>query len=129
TSRVAAQDARRMEEFRANHGARIDALRGSVRPIAPRSAQPNVVTVAAVVEAAPLRPPEPDRVVKAEALASIAAGVTRDEVLTRLGEPASRYGISGGDDGNRESFTYRLDSGDTAIIDLVDGKVTALRRK
>jgi len=123
--------AKRMEESRREFAARSEALRRGLRPSAATvsavQARPGVVTVEAapVAPAPPLAPP---RVIAAELLASISEGATRDEVLARLGEPASRYAISGVDPPT-ESLTWRLDTGEDAIVSLVDGKVTGVRRR
>jgi hypothetical protein len=69
------------------------------------------------------QPPPAKRIVSAEAMAAITAGATREDVLSRLGEPSSRYAISD-DQGIRESFTYDLSNGVAVVIRLVGGKVT-----
>jgi hypothetical protein len=87
--------------------------------------QPRMTTASAV----PLSQSDPTpakRIVSAEANSKLAVGATRGDVLARLGEPNSRYAITD-DDGMRESFTYDLDSGETVVIHLVAGKVTALQ--
>jgi hypothetical protein len=90
-----------------------------------RAAQPSVVSLAPVpVDRADPAPPK--RIVPANTYAAILVGASRREVLDLLGEPNSRYAITG-DDGTRESFTYDLDNGQTVVIRLLGGKVTALR--
>jgi len=90
-----------------------------------RGVQPGVVTVSAVpVDRADPAPPK--RIASSEAYAAIAVGATRQDVLSRLGEPSSRYAITD-DDGTRESFTYDLDNGEAVVIHLLAGKVTAVR--
>ena len=106
------QQAVKMNEFRAAHSAG-------------RGTRPSVVTVDPV-PVAPADPAPPKRIVSPEALAAIAVGATREEVLSRLGEPSSRFAITD-DDGTRESFTYDLDSGATVEIRLLGGKVTKVR--
>jgi hypothetical protein len=103
--------ASKMSSFRAAHSG--------------RGAQPSVVKVDPV-PVAPTDPEPPRRIVSAEAYAGLAVGATRQDVLTRLGEPTSRYAITD-DEGTRESFTYDLDSGEVAVIRLLGGKVTAVR--
>lgn len=105
------QQAIKMSEFRAAHGG--------------RGTHPSIVTTDPV-PVAPADPAPPKRIVSAEALAAIAVGATREDVLSRLGEPSSRFAITD-DDGTRESFTYDLDSGATVEIRLLGGKVTKLR--
>jgi len=105
------RDAVRMSDFRAAHSG--------------HGAKPNVVSVDPV-PVAPADPAPPKRIVSAEAYAGIAVGTTRQDVLTRLGEPNSRYAITD-DEGTRESFTYDLDSGETVRLRLLAGKVTAVR--
>jgi hypothetical protein len=66
--------------------------------------------------------PTPKRVVPAQALTSVTEGTTREDVLSRLGEPGARYAITD-DEGTRESFTYNLDSGEVVTVRLLQGKV------
>ena len=107
--------ATKREENRIDQAARSEALRRGMRS---RSAQPSMV----VVDAAEPQSPRKKTIVSADALAAVAQGATREDVLNRLGEPSSRYAIAG-DEGFRESFTYHLESGDAVVIRLVDGKV------
>ncbi|MBZ5611088.1 MAG: hypothetical protein LAP38_22730 [Acidobacteriia bacterium] len=123
--------AKKREENRIDQAARSEALRRSVRPAGSgarsRVVQPSVVVVDPVpVPRAEPEQPAQKRVVSAEALAAVTLGATRDNVLSRLGEPNSRFAITG-DEGVRESFTYDLDSGETAVIRLLDGKVVKVR--
>jgi hypothetical protein len=108
------EQAKKMEEFRNEHQIRPAGSRSSVRP--------TMVTV----EAAPPGPQAPAKktIVSADALAAVTPGATRQDVLSRLGEPSSRYSIDSGD-GVRESFTYDLASGETVVIRLSGGKVVA----
>lgn len=105
------QQAAKMSDFRAAHGG--------------RGTQPSVVTVDPV-PVAPADPAPQKRIVSAEALAAIAVGATREDVLSRLGEPTSRFAITD-DEGTRESFTYDLASGATVEIRLLGGRVTRVR--
>ena len=90
-----------------------------------RGSQTGVVTVSAVpVDRADPVPPK--RIVPAAAFSGVAVGSTRQDVLSRLGEPSSRYAITD-DDGTRESFNYDLDNGEAVVIRLLGGKVTAVR--
>jgi len=93
----------------------------------PAVAQPRIVTVEADV-ARTSRPqaPAPKRIVSEEALASVAPGATRSDVLAKLGEPSGRSAITG-DEGVRETFTYDLENGDAVAIRLVNGKVVKVR--
>jgi hypothetical protein len=84
-----------------------------------RTAQSSKVMVDPVT-AAPEAPPK--RTVPAQALATVTEGTTREDVLSRLGEPGARYAITD-DEGTRESFTYNLDSGEVVTIRLLKGKV------
>jgi hypothetical protein len=88
-----------------------------------RSKQPGAVTVEPV--SAPVSPPKEKRIVSATAFEAVAPGMTREEVLSQLGEPSSRFSIAG-DDGVRETLTYDLDTGEAAIR-LVAGKVVKVR--
>jgi hypothetical protein len=117
--------AQKQEENRIQVAARSDALRKGIRPAGSRgSSQASVVAVEAM-NAQP-QPPARKQIISAEALATIALGATREDVVSRLGEPSAKYGITG-DDGARESFTYDLDSGEAVVIRLVDGKVVKVR--
>src|SRR5579863_1772804 len=84
--------ANEMSNFRAAHSGRV--------------AQPNVVRVDPV-PVATADPTPPKRIISAEAYAGVAVGATRQDVLSRLGEPSSRYAITD-DEGTHESFTYDL---------------------
>lgn len=86
----------------------------------------NDIVLGSVPSAPDPLPAAQRKAVPAEALAAIAPGSTRGEVLTKLGEPRSRYAITD-DEGTRESFTYDLDNGEAVVIRLVDGKVTKVR--
>jgi hypothetical protein len=109
--RTQEQQATKMSDFRAAHGG--------------PGMRPSVVT-AGSVPVAPSDPVPPKRIVSTEALTAIAVGATREDVLSRLGEPSSRFAITD-DDGTRESFTYDLESGSTVEIRLLAGKVTKVR--
>jgi hypothetical protein len=87
-----------------------------------RSNQLGTVTVEPV---SAVLPPKEKRIVSAKAFDAVTAGMTREDVLTQLGEPSSRFSIAG-DDGVRETFTYDLDGGEAAIR-LVAGKVVKVR--
>jgi hypothetical protein len=108
------EQAKKMEEFRNEHQIRASGSRSPVRP--------SMVTV----EPATPGPQTPAKktIVSVDALAAVSAGATRENVLSRLGEPSSRYSIDSGD-GVRESFTYDLASGETVVIRLSGGKVVA----
>ena len=130
TQRSAEWLSKKTEESRIDQAARSDALRRGIRPSSSawsRAGQPSMVPVEPVNVP---RAVEPERTAKtlisAEALAAVAPGTSRADLLSRLGEPASRYSITG-DDGVRESFTYDLDSGESVVIRLVDGKVVKVR--
>jgi hypothetical protein len=99
--------------------------RASSRVAGPhRTAQSNMVTVDPVAAAPEEQTPK--RVVPAQALASVTEGASREDVLSRLGEPGARYAITD-DEGTRESFTYNLDSGEVVTIRLLQGKVVKVR--
>jgi hypothetical protein len=114
--------ATKREQNRIDQAARSESLRNGMRPgssgYRSRVAQPSTV----LVDAAEPQPPRKKTIVSAEALAAVADGATREDVLSKLGEPSSRFSIAG-DEGVRESFTYHLESGDAVVIRLVDGKV------
>ncbi|HEX5230467.1 MAG TPA: hypothetical protein VFW44_22300 [Bryobacteraceae bacterium] len=112
SQRVRERELGRSSEFRANGGR--------------RGARPSVVTVDPVPVAA-ADPVPVKRVISAEAFASVKVGAAREDVLTELGEPSSSYTISD-DDGPRESFTYDLESGGSAVIRLAGGRVTEVRK-
>jgi outer membrane protein assembly factor BamE (lipoprotein component of BamABCDE complex) len=105
------QSAIKMSNFRASHSG--------------RSGQPSTVNLTPV-PVAPADPTPPKRIVSAQAYSNVTVGATRDDVLTRLGEPNSRYAITD-DDGTHESFTYDLDNGEAVVIRLLGGKVTKVR--
>ena len=90
-----------------------------------RRVQPSLVTVGSV-PVDPAEPAPPKRIISAEAYRTVAIGATREDVVTLLGEPSSRYAMTG-DDGTRESFTYDLDNGESVVIRLTGGKVTKVR--
>jgi hypothetical protein len=114
--------ATKREENRIDQAARSEALRNGMRPASSgyrsRVAQPGTV----VVDAAEPQSPPKKTIVSAEALAAVVQGTTREDVLSKLGEPSSRFAIAG-DEGFREKFTYHLESGAAVVIRLVDGKV------
>jgi len=124
--------AKKTEENRIDQAARSEALRRGTRPpnSGPRfrSSQPSVVTVEAVnvSPAAETKAPAKKRIISAQALAVVELGTSRADVLSRLGEPSNRFSITS-DEGVRESFTYDLDSGEAAVIRLVEGKVVKVR--
>lgn len=124
--------AKKKEESRIEQAARSEALRRGIRPPSfssrSRSVQPSVVAVESVnvPRAAEPEAPAKKRIISAEVLTAVATGTTREDLLSRLGEPSSRFAIAG-DEGVRESFTYDLDSGEAVMIRLVDGKVTKVR--
>jgi len=124
--------AKKTEENRIDQAARSEALRKGIRPpnCGPRfrSAQPSVVTVEAVNVSPPAdtKAPAKKRIISAQALAAVELGTSRADVLSRLGEPSNRFSITS-DEGVRESFTYDLDSGEAAVIRLVEGKVVKVR--
>jgi hypothetical protein len=126
TKRSDAWLAKKMEESRSEQAARSEALRRGIRSSSSgsrsRTAQPSMVTLAPAAPA----PQAAKRIVSADALAAIAVGATRSDVLSRLGEPSNQFAIAG-DEGTRESFTYDLDSGEAVVIRLVDGKVVKVR--
>ncbi len=95
---------------------------GSNRPRSAYSragAQPTTIMVDPAGTDAPRAP---KRLIPAEAVAAIAVGASREDVVTKLGEPSARYAITD-DDGTRESFTYDLTGGDVATIRLLNGRV------
>jgi hypothetical protein len=124
--------AKKTEENRIDQAAHSDALRRSIAPggsiSRPGIVQPRVVTVDSVDTAPPAEPQPPSKkqIVSAAALAAVVPGATRQDVLSRLGEPAFRSTITG-DEGTRESLTYYLDSGEAVVIRLIDGKVVTVR--
>jgi hypothetical protein len=127
TQRSAEWLAKKRQENGLDQAARSDALRRGVRPSstvsAPRRPQPS----AAAVDSANPPPPIPDlpapkRTIQADALAAVSPGITREDLLSRLGEPSTRSSITS-DEGVRESFTYDLDTGAKVVIRLAGGKV------
>ncbi len=91
-------------------------------------AQPGVIQVdpVPIPRATETAASAPKRLVPADALATIVPGTTRDEVLSKLGDPSSRYAISD-DEGTRESFTYDLSNGETVTLRLLNGAVVKAR--
>jgi len=120
------RQAQRSSDMRNEQAARMQAFRERARSGSSgaryTTAQPSTVLVApAAPESAAKK-----RIIPADAFAGITLGATRDDLLNKLGEPNNRFAISG-DDGTRESFTYDLDSGETVVIRLLDGKVVKVR--
>jgi hypothetical protein len=122
--------AKQREENRIDQAARSEALRRGVRPASsastPRRVQPGAVAAGSTLPPIP-DPPAPQRIIPAEALSAVMPGASREDVLSRLGEPSFRSSITS-DDGVRESFSYDLDSGAKAVIRLEGGKVVQVRR-
>ncbi|HYL72737.1 MAG TPA: hypothetical protein VEU96_00950 [Bryobacteraceae bacterium] len=124
--------AKKREENRIDQKARSEELRRGIRQSSSsyrsRGAQPSMVAVESVPVPRAKEPevPQKKRIVSAEALSAVTPGTTREDLLSRLGEPSSRFAITG-DEGVRESFTYDLDSGETVVVRLVDGKVVRVR--
>jgi hypothetical protein len=123
--------AKKTEESRIESAARSEELRKSIRTSSSArfpGVRPNVVAVESVSVPRPAEPevPAKKRIVSADALATVTLGTTREDLLTLLGEPSSRFAITG-DEGTRESFTYDLDSGETVVIRLAGGKVVKVR--
>jgi outer membrane protein assembly factor BamE (lipoprotein component of BamABCDE complex) len=115
--------AKKTEENRQDQAARSEALRRS-RSL---TAQPRVVTVEADASRQSVPDhPAPKRTITAAALSNVQPGSTRQDVLSRLGEPAFRSSITG-DEGTQEFLTYDLDTGEEITIRLVDGKVVKVR--
>jgi hypothetical protein len=114
--------ATKREENRIDQAARSEALRRGLRPASSgyRSwgAQPSTVVVGAAEPASPRK----KTIISAKALSSVMPGTTREDVLSKLGDPSSRFAIAG-DEGVRESFTYHLESGEAVVVRLVDGRV------
>lgn len=117
--KVQESDAARREEFQRAHA--IPARSGG----SARTTSPSVIAVETANAAHPVAPAE-KRIISAEALSGIALGATREDVLGKLGEPNSRYSITG-DDGTSESFTYALDSCQDVTVRLLNGKVTKIQ--
>ena len=125
--------AKKTEENRIDQAARSESLRRGIRPAGGYRAggmQPSVVTVAPVAGTAEVKQQAPvqKRTFPAEALTAIAMGSTRDDLLSRLGEPTSRHAVTD-DDGARESFAYDLDSGGMVEIRLLNGKVAKVSQR
>jgi len=120
--------AQKQAENRADQAARSEQLRSQVRAAAGgRSARPGMVSVSHVEVPRAIEPdPAKKRIIPAASLDAIAVGMSRDDLLSRLGEPNGRYAISD-DEGTRESYTYDLDSGESVVIRLVNGKVAKVR--
>ncbi len=116
--KVQEADEQRKQQFQADHPP----------PTAPnsRTIQPhgNIVPPPAAAHLTP-EAPTAKRIVPSDALAAIVPGATREDVLSKLGDPAFRSTITS-DDGTRETFTYYGESGEV-ILKLVNGKVTSVR--
>jgi hypothetical protein len=82
-----------------------------------------IVTVPA---AAPLPAAPPSRKVTAEEIKAVVIGMSRAELITILGEPASRFAIASGE-GNRETLEYQTEAGSVSIV-IFKGKVSQLPR-
>jgi hypothetical protein len=122
---------RASKRFDEQHASQAQA-RAQAQPIpqtvrsAGQRARPNDMVLSSGVQAPDPQPAAPRRAVPADALTAVSPGNTRKELLSRLGEPRSRYAITD-DQGTRESYTYDLDTGEVVVIRLVDGKVTKVR--
>ena len=116
--KVEENDALRRAEFQREH-----AIRGRVTG---SRSTPASVIAAENANAAQTVAPAEKRIVAADALAAITSGVSREDVLSKLGEPNGRYSITG-DEGTRESFTYALDDGRDVVVRLLNGKVTTVQ--
>lgn len=77
--------------------------------------------------AQPAAPAAPIRRTPESALASVAPGMERGAVLTKLGSPAGRTSISGGD-GILETLTYYDETSSPVRVKLTAGKVVAVQR-
>jgi hypothetical protein len=91
------------------------ARRKQTAPTAPATAQ--------ALTPAPTSPVAPVVTITAEQLDRLKAGMTREEVLAVLGQPASKLFVP---DEKRESLTYRLAGGQSAKVQLLDGKVAVI---
>jgi hypothetical protein len=72
---------------------------------------------------------EPERparrtVITAEALAAVAAGASKEQVIQQLGEPSSQSSLTG-DEGVRETLSYHLADGQAVAIRFLNGLLTA----
>ena len=127
---------RNIYEARAERASKRSAEEQARRVAEMRRQQPSIPTrsgrggvsraataVVPIPQAARPSAPAEKRVVTADALAAIKIGMTRAEVLAALGEPSSRFSLTGGD-GMRETLRYHLAGGDPVELRLVNGKVT-----
>lgn len=120
-------DEKRMEQFRADHAIRPEAQSAAPRPAQAGAVQPRMITVtpSTAGQLASQEPPPPKRIIPAATLATVSPGTTREDLLSRLGEPANRSSIVSGD-GTRETFIYDGEDGEVKIR-LVNGKVVTVR--
>jgi hypothetical protein len=110
----------KQEQFRADHA--VGNRRASnVYSPGSRTAHPTMVTVESVASSQPAEPAQ-KHTISAEAFSAIKPGVTRQDVVARLGQPTFGSAISG-DEGTRESLTYNLENGEEVVVRLVNGIV------
>ncbi len=103
-------------------GARVDRYR-SVRPAAKDTER--AVAGASAWQAAPPAAP-PRRAASAEEFRAIAPGISRQDLVNRVGEPSYRVRISG--DGHvQEICRYTSGGVDLGRVGVVDGAVTAVK--
>jgi len=120
TQRLDQERAVKQEQFRADH-ALGNRRASNVYSPASRTAHPTMVTVESVASSQPTEPAQ-KRTISAEAFSAIKPGATRQDVVTRLGQPTFGSAISG-DEGTRESLTYNLENGEEVVVRLVNGIV------
>ena len=98
---------------------KVFAERASTRPRSfDRSASPRSVAISAAV------PPEPPRrTIDRELAASVATGMTRDELVAKLGEPYRTSRIAGSDV-EIETLTYAITGGGEVRLRLEGGRLT-----
>lgn len=111
----------KQEQFRADHAVGNRRASNVYNPASRTSAHPTMVTVESVAASQPAEPVQ-KHTISAEALSAIKPGVTRKDVVARLGQPTFGSAISG-DEGTRESLTYNLENGDEVVVRLINGIV------
>jgi hypothetical protein len=70
---------------------------------------------------------KPKRIISEEQAGSVTAGMSRQEVIDKLGEPSGRFSIAGMENAP-ETLAYHLESGRQVEIKLEAGKVTAVKK-
>jgi len=95
----------------------------NLRPVPPAPSTPAAPVAEPVAAPAPVVPPAP--VATVEDLKSL-DGATREDVLSKMGKPASRITISD-ERGLVETYSFKNSNGYLGSVRIINGKVTEVR--